>query len=263
MNEPIESVILCEGVHDRAFWRGLLMHRLSCRDARPELPTGGFGPARDPFDKPVVQGQFAFLTPSNAFVRVRPCSGDKGVMAELKKRLAERTTNALARLVVGLDVDASAADEAMLAARIATLREGVEKRVRQADAAAITNDEGDFVIDGGATIVSVMAWSAHDAHTEELPSKQTLERLVCAALRAAFPTRGEDVAAWLRSRRDAPAGSEGLVKEHAWSHMAGWFALSNCDDFYQAVWRDRAVAAQLEGRLRAAGAWRIAEAIAA
>jgi hypothetical protein len=87
----------------------------------------------------------------------------------------------------------------------------------------------------------------------------TLEGLVCAAFRAAYPDRARAVAAWLASRPHPPEVSP---KEHAWSHMAGWYATGNCDDFYQGVWRDPAVATQLEARLRASGAWRIAEALA-
>ena len=45
--------------------------------------------------------------------------------------------------------------------------------------------------------------------------------------------------------------------------MAGWYAAHNCDDFYQAVWRDPDVAKQFEVDLRGSGAWQIAEALAA
>jgi len=252
---PAESVVLCEGVHDRAFWKGWLSH-LGCRDARPDLPAGGLGKARDPFGKAVEQGQFAFLSPTDAFVRVRPCNGDKGVLAELKKRLAYRTTEALPRLVVGLDVDADLASPEV----IGRIRGSVEKRVRQADPAATTASDGDFSVDGGATLVSVVLWSAADSETPELPARQTLERLVCAALRAAYPERAAAVAAWLSAR---PAPPPSTPKEHAWSHMAGWYADKSCDEFYQAVWRDDAVARQLRARLEASGAWRVAAALAA
>lgn len=258
MTVPIESVVLCEGIHDRAFWKGWLSH-LRCRDARPGLPGGAFGKARDPFGKPVEQGQFAFLSASDAFVRVRPCNGDKGVLAELKKRLAYRTTETVRRLVVGLDVDADIADPATIAERIARIREGVEKRVRHADPSATFTSDGDLSLDGGATLVSIVLWSTEDPATPELPARQTLERLVCSALRAAYPTRATAVATWLAERPEAPPSSP---KEHAWSHMAGWYADKNCDDFYQAVWRDEAVAQELRARLDRSGAWRIATALA-
>jgi hypothetical protein len=255
---PTESVVLCEGVHDRAFWKGWLEH-LGCRDARPRLPTGGIGKAVDPFGKPVEQGQFAFVSPSGAFVRVRPCNGDKGVLSELKKRLEGRMTNGLLRLVVGLDIDADVAEVGAEAERIARIREGIEKRVTDADPCAIFMEEGDFALDGRATLVSMVLWSSDDRPTSELPASHTLERLVCSALRASYPERATAVATWLASRPSPPAASP---KEHAWSHMAGWYARHNCDDFYQDVWRDPAVASALKDRLRSSGAWRIAESLA-
>jgi hypothetical protein len=44
--------------------------------------------------------------------------------------------------------------------------------------------------------------------------------------------------------------------------MAGWYADAGCDEFYQAVWRDGPVAAELEARLRANGSWDAMMAIA-
>jgi hypothetical protein len=70
------------------------------------------------------------------------------------------------------------------------------------------------------------------------------------------------VDAWLRSRHSPPGSTAGGAKEHAWSHMAGWYASHNCDDFYHAVWRDEKVAPELEVRLRASGALRVADALA-
>jgi hypothetical protein len=52
-------------------------------------------------------------------------------------------------------------------------------------------------------------------------------------------------------------------KEHAWSHMAGWYADKGCDDFYQALWRDDAVIPHLRSRLEASGAWGAVEALIA
>jgi hypothetical protein len=49
MSAAEESVILCEGFHDRAFWAGLLERKLQCTDARPKLANGNLGTAMDPF----------------------------------------------------------------------------------------------------------------------------------------------------------------------------------------------------------------------
>lgn len=216
-----ESVILCEGFHDRAFWKGCLKH-LGCQD----LP--GRPPFYDPFGKRVTPGHFVFLSTSGAFLRLQSCGGDKAVLGRLEDRLVERTTN-------------------------------TESRVAKAAPAWTTNADADLALDGGATLVSTIFWSAADPVSPELPGKQTLERLVCAALCAAHPGRGATITTWLASRAPRPPES---TKEHAWSHMAGWYAEAGCDEFYQAVWRDALVVAELESRLRANGSWDAMMAIA-
>ena len=64
---------------------------------------------------------------------------------------------------------------------------------------------------------------------------------------------------WLDSRPSAPDAGP---KEFAWSYMAGWNAEHGCEAFYRLLWEDAEVAGQLESRLREAGAWRLAEALA-
>lgn len=255
MSPAAESVILCEGFHDRAFWKGWLEH-LGCVDARPRRGSA-LGPAVDPFGKQVAGGHFALHTPSRAFVRVRPCNGDHGVLDQITIRLKERSTQALRRLVINLDTDAESGDED--ARLTAGLLQSIEQRVNAAGSAWMRLGGGELALDAGATLVSVVLWSVDEPPAAHLPEKQTLERLVCAALCAAYPDRAGAVATWLASRPAAPAAGP---KEHAWSHMAGWYGAQGCDDFYQALWRDPAVAAELRRRLEATGAWRTIEALA-
>jgi hypothetical protein len=139
------------------------------------------------------------------------------------------------------------------------LHQGIESRVAAADSAWNRLPDGDLSIDGGATLISTVFWSADDHAASHLPGKQTLESLVCAALCAAYPDRAVAVATWLSSRPAAPPAGP---KEYAWSHMAGWYGSSGCDEFYQAVWRDPAVTAELEGRLRRSGSFRVVETLA-
>ena len=261
MSAAEESVILCEGFHDRAFWAGLLERKLGCTDARPKLANGNLGTAMDPFlpSSRVVGGDFAFLTPSGAFLRIRPCHGDSKVLAMTTIRLKERTTKALRYLIVNLDVDPDDDDVARAKLRAERIDHRVEQLVAAVDPSAKRRPDGDIEVDGGTTLVSTVLWSTQDPAAPELPAKDTLERLVCAALHEAYPDRSAAVAGWLANRPSPPPPS---AKDHAWSHMAGWYGAKGCDEFYQALWDDGSVAAQLEKRLVANGSWRVIEAIA-
>lgn len=243
-----ESVILCEGFHDRAFWKGWL-HHLGCKDALNERRK-----AYDPFGKPVEGGQFAFLTPSGSFVRLRPCHGDRNVLEQVTIRLKQRTTARLFRLIVNLDTDAEAGQGE--GSRSSSLIQSIEQRIAAAPSDMKRLADRDYAVDDGATLISVVLWTADDPHAPHLPAKQTLERLACAALGAAYPDRAAAVAAWLASRPSAPPPDP---KAHAWSHMAGWYADQHCDAFYEALWRDPAIVAPLRSRLERTGAWRIVE----
>ncbi len=264
MSGHSEIVVLCEDYDDRAFWAEMLQRCFGFRDARE-----GKRRAIDPFGKPVEGGQFAFLSPADRFVRIRPCSGRSEVFESLGDRLARRGNLPVQRLVVSVDSDAMAVTQ--VAASVSATLDAVAERARRADAAFKRLPAGDLSLDGGATLVSVVVWSSED-DSPDLPRKQTLERLVCAALRGAYPERAAAVASWLRGRPEPPfarvedgQSAERRLsvepKEHAHSYFAGWFAEHGCDDFFRAVWRDAAVAAQMESRLRASGAWRIASSL--
>jgi hypothetical protein len=128
----------------------------------------------------------------------------------------------------------------------------VEAMARALDPSATQDADGN--IDLGGTKVSLIRWEASDPVVDGLPNQQTLERLVCAALIAAYPQRGMGVQAWLDSRHQPPPMG---VKEYAWSYMAGWYAEHGCEDFYAHLWRDSRVVGELETRLRASGAWQV------
>src|SRR5437667_12105602 len=102
-----ESVVLCEGFHDRAFWDGWLTS-LGCNSAGFKPGTPGY-PALDPWGDPVRSGQFAYRSMSGSFVRVRPCNGKSNVLHEARIRLSRRTIRRLLRLVINVDPDTSAA----------------------------------------------------------------------------------------------------------------------------------------------------------
>lgn len=249
-----ESSILCEGYHDRAFWKGWLVH-LGCAD--PGLQPGKTtrSPIRDPWKDPVTKGQFAFHSVSGRFLRVAPCHGKDGILREARLRLGQRGSKPLDRLVINVDPDVQAGGTG--AGTTGLRLQDVEAMVRSLDPSATRDADGHIVL--GGTKVALIRWEASDPVADGLPNQQTLERLICAALIAVYPDRGASVQAWLGSRHRPPSMG---VKEYAWSYMAGWYAEHGCEDFYTNLWRDQGVVLELETRLRASGAWQIAEALA-
>jgi len=162
----------------------------------------------------------------------------------------------LSRLVITIDPDTSSIGQS---AATGFRRQDVQSLVRPFDPAATLTEHGDVAMDNGETSISLVRWEAADRPAVGVPDQQTLERLVCAALVAAYPNRGATVAAWLESRADAPATTP---KEFAWSHMAGWYANAGCEGFYRAVWGYPQLVTELRTRLTACGAWRVAEVLA-
>lgn len=260
MSEPnhvqpkCESVILCEGYHDRAFWAGWLTH-LGCSDPG-ERPDGtGRGRVYDPWKVLVKGGEYAYRSTSGRFLRVVPCGGKNNVPRMAASRLNDHRDKALDHLVLNIDSDRMAHDS--------TTSQG-QPWNRSALAAWLRplgtveeNENGDLVLDG-TTIVSAVCWEAGDPPSAGLPPQQCLERLVCAALVAAYPPRGPAVSDWLDSRPDAPVAGP---KEFAWSHMAGWYAEYGSETFFRKLWLDDRAVAELRPRLTACGAWRVAEAL--
>jgi hypothetical protein len=248
-----ESVVLCEGFHDRAFWAGWLAH-LGCSDEGFRPGTPGY-PAADPWGVRVAGGHFAYRSASGGFVRVRPCGGRGNILPAVRIRLQQRTSKAVARLVINIDPDTPAGPAT--AATGLRLEHVLNLATALDPAAAQAADE--ILVDGGATRLCLVRWEADDPPADGVPNQQTLERLACCAITAAYPDRAPVVKNWLDARPAAPVAGP---KEHAWSYMAGWYADHGCEDFYGNLWRDQRIAAELRSRLERAGAWRVAEALA-
>jgi hypothetical protein len=238
--QQIESVVLCEGYDDRAFWAGWLTS-LGCKAAPSKANL-----ILDPWSETVHRGQFAYLTSTGAFVRVTPCGGRDEVLKAAESRLKQRTTHELRRLIVNTDSDDGGAGPAKDTVK------SVLDRARKLDGTAKQQTGQTITMDSGALTIDVIEWTASDQPSDRLPQQQTLERLVCASIIASYPNRAKAVADWLASRPSPPQSS---VKQHSWSHMAGWYAESGCERFYSALWEDQLVATQLEERLRARHAW--------
>jgi hypothetical protein len=253
-----ESVIFCEGYHDRAFWAGWLKH-LGCSDPGAAAPgQKKRNPIRDPWKTPVTGGHYAYLSKSGRFVRVIPCQGKSEILPDARARLNLRGARPVPYLVIAVDPDVSASGASTGATGLRQ-QDVLHFLQNQIDSAAALNSDGEVEIDGGKTKVALVRWEVADLPAPGLPDQQTLERLACSALVAAYPTRAKVVQDWLDSHPEPPAAGP---KEYAWSYMAGWYADQGCEAFYSCLWTDTPVVAQLESRLRASGAWRIAEALA-
>lgn len=249
MTDPTESVIVCEGYFDRAFWTGWLVH-LGCTDPGTMVP--------DPWKDMVAgRGQRAYYSASEGFVRLIPAGGKREVIRAAHIRLEQAKAKRLVRLVMNVDSDVIA--DGTPNPECVVSHQSVRDLVRQFDPRAVETDEGHFLLNEGATEVCVVRWEAGDAPDDQLPNQQTLERLVCAALVAAYPKRASAVHRWLRARPDAPGAGP---KEFAWSHMAGWYAEGGCEFFYERVWQVDQVRRELESRLRDSGAWAVAARLA-
>jgi hypothetical protein len=252
-----ESIVLCEGYHDRAFWKGWLEY-LGCSDPGiSPAATTRRGPICDPWKDVVSGGQYAYLSKSGAFVRIRPCNGKSNILREARIRLNRRTTKAVLRVVINVDSDLTAGGAN--APRTGLQLANVEQLARTFDPSAAINADGEIDLDNGLTKISLVRWEVSDPPNRGLPDQQTLERLVSAALAVVYPGRAASVQSWLDARPDKPGVDP---KEHAWSYMAGWYAENGCEAFYSKLWTDSKVVAELQSRLLSSGAWRIAELLA-
>lgn len=235
-----QHVVLREGYEDRAFWAGWLLY-LGCQDARQESgdpPINAWG------DEVKGEGKFLFVNPSGSMIQVEPIHGRAEVRKSAAIYLRLHSTKPVGRLVINLDGDVEAGEESTSARDmidgIARLRSGF-----------------------GAEDVEVLpvVWECPNAADDAgVPPKQTLERLISAAVASAYPGRGPTVDDWLDA--DPPGGKS--HKNYGTSYFAKWYAAEHgYNDFYKALWRDQAVAAELETRLRATGAWETVEALVA
>jgi len=259
-----ESVILCEGYHDRAFWAGWLEH-LGCSRPPDVGEKPGSGRVFDPWGREVNGGQYGYRSKTHKFIRIVPCRGDrKRVLREADRRLKEErqrveqraAESQLARLILNVDPDVTADGTSV---RTGFRFEDLQQRLRKHDSDLVEDRPGDLALFRGAVLISLIRWEATDQVADGLPNQQTLERLVCAALTAAYPDRGPAVKRWLDSRPDGPVAGP---KEFGWSYMAGWYAEFGCEGFYRNLWLDGRVVTELKSRLAECRAWRVAEALA-
>lgn len=233
-----ESVILCEGYHDRSFLVGWL-GALGCQD----LSEGGRKiPVVDPAGRPLSGGQFGFTDAAGRFLRVIPVQSDTRCFSVARDLLKARATRPMRALVIVVDADKS------LASRQAAFR-GLVEQFGSENVSATS-----AVLPDGTQVALCVLGSATEQRG--VPQQCCLEQVVCDAIVKAYPDRGECVANWLTAVR-GQGGASDSAKACSWSYMAGWYAERGCDSFFRAVWEDPQVNRHLVDLLKASRAWEI------
>lgn len=230
-----DNVILCEGYHDRAFLAGWL-ESLGCVSLKDKSYRDG---------KPLRGGgQYGFHRAANdTWVRILPVEGDGNLLQRAKIIIKEATSKPINNVVVVFDRDTYGADEG-------SRRDSFKSFLADPEVGANADGERAGAVE---TRIRLIEWHTPNdaAIAAEVPAKHTLERLVCAAIEAAYPGRSEAVATWLASR-PGPPETEKRHKSTAASHMAGWYSERGYEGLFRAVWEDKAVAAALHGLLSGA-----------
>jgi hypothetical protein len=241
--EPRQHVVLCEGYEDRSFWKGWLLN-LRCTDPS----DGGKRPVNDAWGRPVKgSGRYLFRTPSGSDVLVQPFQGRANARRAVEEYLGGKQTYRPQRVVLNLDSDG--ANEGDTSA---------EDQIHGIAQALGADGPAGGPYEAEESVLYPVIWRCGDAEPAPgLPKKQTLERLVAAAICAAHPDRGPAVKVWLEAEPHGLA----LPKSYSYSYFAKWYADRGAGSFYEHLWQDEAVAAELKKRLEATGSWATVEAL--
>jgi hypothetical protein len=109
-----------------------------------------------------------------------------------REQLRQRKTKQLVRVILCVDADTTASGGQTATGLRA---QDVEYDIRQhIDPGATRNAANEIEVDGGQTRVCLLRWEVADMPDPGLPDKQVLERLVTAAIVAAYPDRKSAVA---------------------------------------------------------------------
>lgn len=192
----------------------------------------------DAWNRPVRDGRFLFESPAEGKILIHPFHGRSRAREALGEYLSAQAEPP-DLLVLSIDSDATGETGKNIPGKSLFDQIGREQ--------------------AGDTLLHLVLWQCHDPHpTPGVPEKQTLERLVSAAIRAAYAGRGEAVDHWLAAE---PRGESTGPKSYGFSYLAKWYADHGADDFYRAIWRDPDVARELRARLEISGAWAVAQAL--
>lgn len=234
-----QLVILCEGFDDRSFWAGWMEH-LGCTDPSQR----GKKKVKDIWGRTVAgKGRYLFELGERKIL-VQPTGGRDHMADAAEEWLGDNQLYRPDRLILNLDCD----DERKGDHHGRDLFHGILRTY------GIKRPKGNGPFSVNGTQVGGVFWECKEGSVG-IPPKQTLERLVSAAILAAYPDRGPTVDRWLN---DDPVGDK-VAKSFSFSYLAKWYADQGSDDFFRALWREKEVADELEKLLRTCGAWDLVE----
>lgn len=256
--EKNETLILCEGYHDRAFWAGCVTHAFGGKDGREAVASATAKPdgalpkktqLLDPWGQRVADGAFACISSSGRYIRINPCNGYAGILPALRVRINLAGQKPLRSVIVGVDADTLSNGTGNSPITAQGLRDFLAVAPPEPLGPVITLNLGQVIVP-----VALVHWKAGRKPENGSPAKGCLEQLVCAAVAAVYPKRLPTIASWLASRTDPPPKAQ-QEKEIALSLVAGWHAHQGVEGFYRSIWADDAIRASLIEQLKHTGQW--------
>ena len=169
-----ESIIICEGFHDRSFLKGWLLTP-GCTD-----PSLGGLRVRDPWGRSVTAGNFWFYDSSGRFLRVIPANSDDRCFSMAEELLKGRTTHPIRDLAIVVDVDESIESRHASCANLVARLGGKQ------------HDSYTGLLEDGTRVR--LAVLGETLPGPGVPQLSCLERTVCSAIAQAYPARAETVA---------------------------------------------------------------------
>lgn len=248
----VEIIVLCEGYLDRAFLAGVAE------------AAGWPKPARDAAGQVVVRdldgvrirggGRYYFVRQTDGLqsgLLLQPCVAEmtrKQVAQQVEAAFVSKASDIASKtrrdrprcVFVCVDADTDAGESVDVRA-ISERKRLLGLLVRQGINAALKPDHRIWLGDATAWAVPLI-WHAGDKPgTKGVPDKQTLERIVCAAMAEAYPDRAAHVQGWLDGRPPEDDLPPAVPKSYCWSHMAAWSAEFGAEGFIrEAIWRSQA-----------------------
>ena len=225
--------VLCEGYHDRAFWKGLLLHH-------------GYEECRKLDGKKIAGGVYGYRFKDKHSLKVIPCGGKPEIRKKAIIRLRQLDIDPLDHLLINLDPDSEDYSDKPCRDMVKGLLNDSSRKYKEKNGHFLLENRGDM------TTISLVVWGTRASGGRYLPGQQTLERLVCSAVLTNYPERGPAVGQFLKAE---PHGGKVGPKQFAWSYMAKWAGDRGCEDFFNSVWEDPKLAHTLENLLKETGAW--------